>query len=157
MTNRAEYGKPCEARSQASHGCGVTTVVMNLDQLTPTIPTEHYPQRVLLLGNGSMFDDSLRQLLGHETDLDVTDMAYTDDTTLQMTIAHLCPHVIIVNDNGPVDLARIFQMLANLVFHTALRIVVVRVDDNTIDIYDKKHIVARASDDLLNVIRSGQA
>ena len=112
-------------------------------------------RRVLVIESGSLLDEGVESLLVHETDLQVSGISYADDDTFLHDVSDARPDVILLNEAGPLDSARIFELLKNLPGLATLRIIVVRPDDNTIDLYERQRVEAIQSNDLLALIRRG--
>jgi hypothetical protein len=113
-------------------------------------------QRVLIVAGGSLLEEGVGSLLKQELDLHVSDVVYRDDSTFLQDVADARPDTILLNAEGPLDSRRILELLANVPTLAALRVIVVRPDDNTIDIYERQRIIATRSADLLALIRLGR-
>ena len=113
-------------------------------------------QNVLVIESASLLDQGVESLLKCEADLQVSGVAYADESTFLQDITELRPDVILLNEAGPLDSARILDLLQNLPTLAALRVIIVRPDDNRIDVYEKKQVLATHSDDLIALIRRGE-
>jgi DNA-binding NarL/FixJ family response regulator len=111
-------------------------------------------QHVLVISSGSVFDTSLVQLLDLASDLDVVEMACDDDVKFLEAVADVKPGTIVVNDSDQADAAHLLQLLKDHRPAHRLRVLVIRMDDNTIEQYEFKHVVATESADLVALIRS---
>jgi DNA-binding NarL/FixJ family response regulator len=111
-------------------------------------------RRVLVMENGSLFDEAMKALLTHDTGLTVSGVAYADETTFLNDVSRMSPDVIVLNDAGPLDAAQLCKLLEHIPARGALWVIVVRSDDNLIDLYKKQSVVASQSRDLLALIQS---
>ncbi len=122
-------------------------------------------QRVFVVGDGSLLDDGVTHMLTHRTDLLVSRAIYSDDFAFLNSIKSERPDVILVCESGSLDTARILDLVLAQVMAMAMavRIVVVRLRDNMIDVYARpafvagrmlskpRQIIAKTGDDLLKV------
>jgi DNA-binding NarL/FixJ family response regulator len=111
--------------------------------------------RVLVVESGLLLDEGVESLLGQELDLQVSGITYADDASFLDDVSTLRPDVILLNEAGPLDSLRILELLENIPTLASLRVVTVRRDDNTIDMYERKRVVATHSSDFFDLIRSG--
>jgi hypothetical protein len=111
-------------------------------------------QRVLVINSGSVFDNSLLQLLELASDLEVVEVVGGDDVGLIAAVAHFQPGTIVVNDSEQVDAGHVWQVLKDSQPADRLRMLVIRMSDNTIEQYDIKQVIASESADLVALIRS---
>ena len=113
-------------------------------------------RRVLVVESesGSLFDQGLKSLLRRRTGWKVSGIIYTDEATLLKEMSHLCPDVIVLNEAGPIGPAHICQLLKNVPARLALRVIVVRSNDNAIDLYRKQTVIASKSRDLIALIQA---
>lgn len=111
-------------------------------------------RRVLVMENGSLFDEAMKALLTDDTGLTVSGVAYADETTFLNDVSRMCPDVIVLNDAGPLDTAQLCKLLDHIPAREALWVIVVRSDDNMIDLYKKQSVVTSQSHDLLALIQS---
>ncbi len=110
-------------------------------------------RRVLIMENGSLFDEAMKALLTHETGLAVSGVPYADETTFLNDVSRMCPDVIVLNDAGPLDAAQLCKLLEHVPVREALWVIVIRSDDNMIDLYKKHSVVASQSHDLIALIQ----
>lgn len=111
-------------------------------------------RRVLVMENGSLFDEAMKALLTHDTGLTVSGVAYADETTFLNDVSRMSPDVIVLNDAGPLDAAQLCKLLEHVPAREALWVIVVRSDDNVIDLYKKQSVVASRSHDLIALIQT---
>ena len=111
-------------------------------------------QRVLVINSGSVFDTSMLQLLEQASDLEVAEVAVDNDVGFLAAVAIFKPSTVIVNDSEQADAAHILQLLKQLQLPERLRVLVIRMDENTIDQYEIKQVAVTESADLAALIRS---
>lgn len=111
-------------------------------------------RRVLVVENGSLLDEGVKSLLRRKTALKVSGVTYADEATLLKDISQLSPDVIVLNEAGPVDSVQICKLLKSLSAPTAWCVIVVRPDDNRIDLYKKQSVIASKSNDLIALIQA---
>src|SRR3972149_5039421 len=97
-------------------------------------------QRVLVVESGSLLDEGVASLLAQESDLHVSGIAYANDTAFLQDISDARPDVILLNEAGPLDSVRILELLKSIPTLASLRVIVVRLDDNVIDMYEKQSV-----------------
>ena len=123
-------------------------------------------QHVLVVGDGSLFHESVTSLLTtHGTDLFVSYAIYSDEQDVLNKIKRDQPDVILVSESRELDTARILDLVSSDPVAMGLPIVVARLSANEIDVYERpslsagemsatpERIIARTADDLLNVLR----
>lgn len=120
-------------------------------------------QRVFVVGTGSFFEQGVASLLSFGTDLHVSGVTYTDDDSFLEDVAENRPDVILLNEAGPLNSARILELLSATRL-ASLRVIVVRPDSNAIDVYERpsliaatmvyerQRIIATTSDDLIELV-----
>jgi hypothetical protein len=111
-------------------------------------------QRVLVINSGSVFDNSMLQLLDQASDLEVAEVAGGDDVGLIAAVAQFQPDTIVVNDSEQVEARHVWQVLKDSQPAHRLRVLVIRMSDNTIEQYDIRQVIASESADLVTLIRS---
>ena len=111
-------------------------------------------QHVLVVENGSLLDEGVERLLSHETDFLVSGITYADETAFLQDVSDKRPDVILLNEAGPLDSVQIFELLKNLPTIATLRVIIVRPDDNAIDVYDRQRVIATQSRDLIGLVRN---
>ena len=110
--------------------------------------------RVLVVESGSLLDAGVKSLLMQKTNLKVSGIPYANEATFLQDISRLSPDVIVLNEAGPIDSVQVFKLLKSVPAQTTLRVIVVRSDDNRIDIYQKHCVTASKSNDLIALIQS---
>ena len=113
-------------------------------------------RRVLIVASGSLLEEGMGSLLKRADDLQVSDIAYTDDTTFLQDLSDIRPDVILLNETGALDSVRILELLKGLPTLATLRVIVVRSDDNMIDVYERRRVATTQSADLIATVRRGK-
>lgn len=122
-------------------------------------------QRVFVVGEGSLFDEGVTQLLAQETNLLVSRATYSDDPAFLNQIESDRPDVILVCESGSLDSARILALVSSHPKTRGLPVVVTRLDNNMLNVYARpvvvdgkmyskpRRIIARTGNDLINNLR----
>lgn len=122
-------------------------------------------RRVFIVGDNSLFEEGIAQLLAFGTDLSVSNTKYTDDPAFLDTIAQNQPDVILLNESTSQNTAAILKLLFSIPSLVGLRVIIVRLSDNIVDVYEMpKQAVARNEterqqfnitnpDELMSVVR----
>ena len=122
-------------------------------------------QRVLIVGDGSLFESCVTYVLTDDTDFVVTRQTYSDDLVFLNTIKLNKPDVILVCESSSFDPSRILDLVSSHSMAVELPIFVVRLYKNMIDVYEdrtpserkksptRKRIITRTGADLRNAIR----
>jgi hypothetical protein len=114
----------------------------------------HRPrQRVLVINSGSVFDTSMVQLREMASDLEVVETTLDNDVEFLAAVTDFAPGTIVVNDSDQADANHLLQLLRDYQTTQRLRVLVIRMDDNTIEQYEFKQVVAMESADLVALIR----
>ncbi len=111
---------------------------------------------VLQVHTDSAWELGLAGSLRQEPDLEVHGVTYTNETTFLRDVTRIQPDVILLNEDGPLSLAQLRQLLASVPARSSLRIIVVNLRSNVIDIYDpheRRQVVMTRLDDLPDCIR----
>jgi DNA-binding NarL/FixJ family response regulator len=109
--------------------------------------------RVVVVESESLLVEGIESLLRQADELEITDVAYTNAAAFLQNISDARPDAILLEMNGPLDSRQILTMLASLPALAALRVIVVRPDDNNIEVFERRRVLARRSADLINTIR----
>jgi chemotaxis response regulator CheB len=112
------------------------------------------PRRVLVVEGGSLVEEGIENLLSREPDLQVIGVPFAGESALLQNVVDLHPDVILINESGPLTSERILELLKSLPKLASLRVIMVRADDSTIDVFEHQRVDATEVDDLLNLIRS---
>lgn len=125
------------------------------------MPKSNLAQKsVFIVGDGSLLNDGVMELLAHRTDLLISRAIYSDESAIKSNQSN----VILVCESGSVDTDRMLNLISSHLMVTVLLILVIRLRNNAIDIYEKpsfvagrvssspQQIVARSGDDLVNAL-----
>jgi len=111
-------------------------------------------RRVFIVGDNTLFEEGITKLLAYGTDLSVTGKKYTDDPAFLDAIAQNQPDVILLNESTAFDSAHILELLLSTPLLTALYIIIIRLSNNTVDVYEMpKRYVITTPDDLVDVVQ----
>lgn len=111
-------------------------------------------RRVFIVGNDSLFEEGITNLLSFGTDLAVSGTKYTDDPALLAAVIQHRPDVIVVNESMPFDAAHILDLIFSTPTLTALYVVIVRLGSNMVDVHEMpKRLSVTKRDDLISVVR----
>ena len=126
------------------------------------LQTDLIQQRVTIVGQGLLLDDGVEHLLKlHRPNLIVSHVIYSSKLTY-LIYAVPQPDVILIVESSDMDTVHILDLLSSWPFVTKLRIIVIRLRNNIIDVYeevklvagriscDLRKITARNADDLLS-------
>lgn len=111
-------------------------------------------QRIFIVGDNSLFEEGITHLLTIETGLLVSNVKYTSDLSFMDMIAQNQPDVILLNESTMLDSAHILELLFSIQLLTALCIIVVRLDNSIVDVYEMpKRFVITKRDELVSVVQ----
>ena len=79
-------------------------------------------------------------------------MVYTNRSALLDTACRFQPDTIVLNESAPLSSAEVFMLLNEATMFTRLRIIVIRLENNFIDLYEKRRITASHHDNLVTMI-----
>jgi hypothetical protein len=121
-------------------------------------------KRVFIIGTGSMFDDGFTQLMTCGTGLHVSTTKYTNERGLLSAIEQNQPDVILLVEAGLPNPTRVLNMLSVTPSLASLRLIIVWLSNNVIDVYEKplltgapaarkrQRIIIKTRDDLLAAV-----
>ena len=117
-------------------------------------------QHVFVVGDGSVFDDGVTQILTGKTNSLVSRANHFDEIAIKSNNSD----VILICESGSVDTSRILNLISLHQMATILLIMIIRLRNNVIDVYARptfvagkvsgspQRIVARSGDDLVNAL-----
>lgn len=100
------------------------------------LQTQPSTQHVFIVGDNTLFEECITQLLTHKTGLQVTSIKYTDELTLLDYITLHQPQVIILNESSLLVPISFFRLLLTTHLMTAVRLIILRNSDSVMDIYN---------------------
>lgn len=121
-------------------------------------------QRILIFG-ASIFEEGVAYLLTIGTDLHVSYAEYTDELAFLDDVEQNQPNVILLNESTLLDLARILNLLFSIPSLVGLRVIIIRLSDNRIDVYEmpkqaverneyqRQQFIVTKPDELVAVVR----
>jgi DNA-binding NarL/FixJ family response regulator len=110
-------------------------------------------QKIMIVESGSLLEDGVAHILRQEEDLNIAGLAYHDDAAFLSGLIEIQPDIILLNEDGPISSAHVFELLVNWSFLVSVRIIAIHVEDNRIDFYERKSIFATQIGDLIGLIR----
>ncbi len=109
--------------------------------------------RVLILGDGSLFDNGLTNLLTHEDSIVVSNLTYSSDVTFVSEFMLERPEVLVLFEGGPLSVSRVFELIEDVPELTHLRVITVLSDNNSVYVYEKLKVSATHIDGFVTLIR----
>jgi hypothetical protein len=100
------------------------------------------PQRIFIVGNGSLFDEGLAKIVRFSTTLRVSHIVYSNEIELLRLIERKQPDMILLSESGTLDIEQILDAITINTLIIGLCIFVVHLGDYTIDAYERPGIVA---------------
>lgn len=122
-----------------------------LDRNT-TIKLMKKERRVLLVETGSVLDEGIRELVISTWELEVAISVYVNPPTFYEDVAHFLPDVIVMCDLPPLNWTRIPELMHGIQIQKTLRLIVVRSDENMLEVYDKSCVTTARNEDLMSHI-----
>ena len=77
-------------------------------------------QHVIIVGEDSLFDEGVTNLLAQQTDLLLSRAIFSDERVFLDTVKQELPDVILVCDSGSLDAARILDLVSSQVYADAI-------------------------------------
>ena len=122
-------------------------------------------QHVVVIGDGSMLSESVTQILEQETDILVSSATYSGNPAFLNIAEWNLPEAILVCDSGLDNLTHTFDAISSQLLVVGLLIIVIRLSNNTIDVYANasyaegkilskpKHIVPMTQQALIHILK----
>jgi hypothetical protein len=110
-------------------------------------------QKIMIVESGSLLEDGVEHILRQEKDLSISGFAYHDDAAFLSGLIEVQPDIILLNEDGPISSAHVFELLIDWPFLVSVRIIAIHLEDNRIDVYERKSIFATQIGDLMGLIR----
>ncbi len=112
-------------------------------------------KRVLIVTSELLLREGVESLLSREVDIKVHSTQFIDESTLAKEIDRYQPDVVILDERLEyTDLSNLFDLLID---YPRIRVMVVNVIDNKVNVYDKSEFEVAHSYDLVSAIRQGAA
>lgn len=110
-------------------------------------------KRVFIVGDGSLFEEGITHLLSFGTDIFVSGAKYTNDPALLEAVSHNQPDVILLNESTYINPTHILDLLFSTPSLTASYIIIIRLGNNMIDVYEMpKRFSITKRDELVAVV-----
>ena len=100
-----------------------------------------------------MLHEGIESLLMREPGLQVATVSYVDPATFLKDVATGVPDVIVLSESSSLDRNRTSQLLQEISPQQTLRVIVIRPEDDILEVYDKQCLKATHNDDLISLIR----
>lgn len=110
--------------------------------------------QVVIFDGRSLLGETAAQLLKREADIDVTVMPYLDRETSLHSLLDQVPDIILLDGTCPLKPNDVLKLLSEQSALLNVRVIYVHDDNNTIEVYQRRSIVATHSADLVTLIRS---
>ena len=134
------------------------------------LPLYSSPVDIVVLGNGSLFDEGVSSLLIGNSQLNVSRILYTDDTVLFKLVNFDRPKVVFLNEFDPPETDRIVRLIFSIPSVFVRCVVVAHLENNVFDIYNRPaenvlsnlslaayqwhSVTVRSKEELINLARS---
>jgi len=102
----------------------------------------NFAHSVMIVGNGSLFDEGVAEMLTRRTDCVLSRSTYSDDFASLDNIGSDQLDVILVCESGSLKATRIFALVSTRPMVTGPRVVVIRLRNNVIDVYPRPTFVS---------------
>jgi hypothetical protein len=102
------------------------------------------PVRIFVLGNGSLLDEGIGNLLVPHPQLSVTRILYTDDHTLYDLVNSEHPYAIFINEFDGLDIGRLIRLIFATPSSFVRCVIVAHAEKNKFDVYDRPTMPALA-------------
>jgi chemotaxis response regulator CheB len=108
---------------------------------------------IVIWGSEGIFGSSIERFLAAKEDWKVVSISNTEDRdALILAVETLQPDIVIIHQGFPDDLANLaLQLLPN---HPAIKVIMVSLENNLMDVYSKQAILAKEASDLITVIEN---
>jgi hypothetical protein len=98
------------------------------------------PRSVYILGDGLLFDDIIAHMLTSVSNLRVIQRVYTDDNLILTDVNEYHPDVILLTETNRFSVEQILVLLLKMPRVTDLRIIVMSVMHNNVQILDRSAV-----------------
>jgi hypothetical protein len=125
---------------------------------------DYTQQRVFVIGEGSLFDEGVTHMLSQRPNLLVSRLIFRGGLGFLNYIRLAQPDVVLVCESTSLDATEILDLFSSLPLMMELRIVIIRLHNNRIDVYaeptlvagnisrKRQHITAKNEHDLLKAL-----
>lgn len=120
------------------------------------------PVKIFVLGNGSLLDDGISNVLILDSQLSVTRILYTGDNTLYDLVDFEHPYAIFINEFDALDIQHVIRLIFSVPFAFVRCIIVAHVENSKLDVYmpttyapvttyNRKSIVVNTKEEFINL------
>ncbi len=121
------------------------------------------PVKIYVLGDGSLLDEGIGNMLNLDPQLNVTRILSIDDARLRELAYLEHPYTILINKSGEHDIAWVIRLIFSVPSAFARRVIVVHGRTSRLDVYDgstaqapavvgpRKSIVVRTKEEFINL------
>jgi hypothetical protein len=109
-------------------------------------------KRVLIIETGSILDEGIKSLLTYEPELDVSIVTDADPNALRKDsiVSH---DIIVMSEASPLDGIRTSEFLRGIFPYKTSCVIIVRLEDNIVETYDKRCLKLTRNSDLITFIK----
>lgn len=127
--------------------------------------TQSSPVNIIILGDGSLFDEGISNILSFHPQLNVTRVLYTNDDALYNLVGFEDPHVVFITEFDALDVERVVKFIFSIPSNFVRCIVVVRDGNNRLDVYarpaapvsvtrySRKSVAVKTKEEFINLAR----
>ena len=108
---------------------------------------------LLVVGTGSLLGDLVAHMMMHEPEFNVATITGGDPALLDEALARTTPEVILFCHGYPLDWSRTMEILKGIPEQEQVRMIVIRRDDNFLEVYEKEYIELTSKTDLFTLIQ----
>ena len=119
--------------------------------------------KIFVLGNGSLLDEGISDMLIPHSQLNVTRITYTDDRTLYDLVNFEHPYAVFISEFDTLDLERVVSLIFSVPSSCVRGVIVVHDENSELDVYyrpatdapvttyRRKSIVVNTKEDFINL------
>jgi hypothetical protein len=110
------------------------------------------PKRILVVQTGSILDEGIKTLIMNEPNLQAATVTYTDHHAFLEQGAYTHHDVLLLSEASPLDWIHTSQILRGISPWKNLRVIIIRLEDNLLEVYDKQCLKMTHNSDLISFI-----
>ncbi len=110
-------------------------------------------RRVLIVGDGTLFDEGLNHLLVEKAYLKVSHITFNTASDFSQHFLELRPDVVVLFQGGPLSVSRVFELLKEVPDLATFRVMTVMAETNTVELYEKQQVTNVGTNDLCSLIQ----
>ena len=100
-----------------------------------------------------MLDAGIKNLLARDSGLKIATVTFTDLTALLKEVSKKNPDIVVLSESNALDYIRTSEFLRGISPQKTLRVIVIRLQDNVLEIYDKRRPTMTRDRDLINFVK----